>query len=76
MNKKMQCKWTELTGCGHWHSLLFVSFDSFLTSVDSQIGPDFKYLNPEGVIPPECLITTKYTGTRAEQEEAKQLEDE
>jgi tRNA pseudouridine38-40 synthase len=35
-------------------------FDGYLTSLDAHIGPDYYYLNPEGVIPDECLVSTKY----------------
>lgn len=35
-------------------------FDGYLTSLDAHIGPDYLYLNKEGTIPDECLITTKY----------------
>lgn len=28
--------------------------------VDSVTGPDYSYLNPEGVIPKEAIVTTKY----------------
>ncbi|KAI8341958.1 pseudouridine synthase [Chlamydoabsidia padenii] len=36
-------------------------FDTFLTSVDNSFTDDFKYLNPQGVIPDECIVTTKYS---------------
>lgn len=35
-------------------------FDGYLTSLDAHLGDDYKYLNPEGVIPDICLVTTKY----------------
>jgi tRNA pseudouridine38-40 synthase len=35
-------------------------FDGYLTSLDAHIGPDYHYLNPEGIIPDECLVSTKY----------------
>lgn len=35
-------------------------FDGYLTSLDAHIGPDYYYLNPEGEIPDECLVSTKY----------------
>ncbi|KAI8081436.1 tRNA:pseudouridine synthase, introduces pseudouridines at positions 26-28, 34-36, 65, and 67 of tRNA [Halteromyces radiatus] len=36
-------------------------FDTFLTSVDNSFTDDFKYLNPEGTIPEECIVTTRHT---------------
>ena len=35
-------------------------FDGYLTSLDSHIGPDYLYLNEDGIIPDECLVKTKY----------------
>ncbi|KAI9302048.1 pseudouridine synthase [Cunninghamella echinulata] len=35
-------------------------FDNFLASIDNSFTNDFKYLNPEGIIPEECLVVTKY----------------
>lgn len=35
-------------------------FDGYLTSLDSHIGPDYNYLNEDGIIPEECLVKTKY----------------
>ncbi|KAI8991141.1 pseudouridine synthase [Mycotypha africana] len=35
-------------------------FDGYLTSLDAHYGPDYLYLNPEGVIPEECLVKTKF----------------
>jgi tRNA pseudouridine38-40 synthase len=37
------------------------SFDTFLTSVDNSFTDNFKYLNPDGVIPDECIVVTKYS---------------
>ncbi|SAM03912.1 hypothetical protein [Absidia glauca] len=36
-------------------------FDTFLTSVDNSFTDNFKYLNPDGVIPDECIVVTKYS---------------
>ncbi|KAF7722325.1 tRNA pseudouridine synthase 1 [Apophysomyces ossiformis] len=38
-------------------------FDAFLLSVDSHLGSDYKYLNPEGIIPEEAIIVTKYSAS-------------
>ncbi|CAO3595823.1 unnamed protein product [Absidia cylindrospora] len=46
-------------------------FDTFLTSVDNSFTDDFKYLNPEGVIPDECIVMTKHT----QQQESRTKED-
>lgn len=35
-------------------------FDSFLTSLDSHIGNEYDYINPEGTIPEACIIHTKH----------------
>ncbi|CAO3640060.1 unnamed protein product [Cunninghamella blakesleeana] len=35
-------------------------FATFLASVDNSFTDDFKYFNPEGIIPEECLVVTKY----------------
>ncbi|KAI8365924.1 pseudouridine synthase [Radiomyces spectabilis] len=59
-------------------------FDTFLLSVDSHFGPDYKYLNAEGTIPEEAIITTKYTvkkdkstvKTNEEQDELEQDAEE
>ncbi|KAI8146459.1 pseudouridine synthase [Fennellomyces sp. T-0311] len=36
-------------------------FDQFISHIDSVTGPDYSYLNSEGVIPEEALIVTKFT---------------
>lgn len=35
-------------------------FDGFLTFLDAQLGHEYDYLNPEGVIPDICIVHTKY----------------
>lgn len=40
-------------------------FDGYLTSLDAHIGPDYDYLNPEGVIPEHCLVKTKFNTPKA-----------
>ncbi|KAI9495703.1 pseudouridine synthase [Zychaea mexicana] len=40
-------------------------FDEFISHIDSAIGPDYSYLNSEGTIPKEALITTKFTAKPA-----------
>ncbi|KAI9250206.1 pseudouridine synthase [Phascolomyces articulosus] len=34
-------------------------FDNFILMVDSQVGPAFKYINEQGIIPPESVIYLK-----------------
>ncbi|KAI9269058.1 pseudouridine synthase [Phascolomyces articulosus] len=40
-------------------------FDHFLSHIDCAIGPDYSYLNSEGTIPEEALITTKFNAKPA-----------
>lgn len=47
-------------------------FDGYLTSLDAHIGPDYLYLNKQGVIPPECLISTKYNKESDDEETGEQ----
>ncbi|CEG71386.1 Putative tRNA pseudouridine synthase [Rhizopus microsporus] len=39
-------------------------FDGFLTFLDAQMGHEYDYLNPEGVIPDICIVHTKYNNKR------------
>ncbi|KAI8647704.1 pseudouridine synthase [Parasitella parasitica] len=54
-------------------------FDGYLTSLDAHLGNDYEYLNPEGVIPESCLVSTKYnrpTKQELEDEEQEQEQDD
>ncbi|KAI8047570.1 pseudouridine synthase [Gilbertella persicaria] len=47
-------------------------FDGYLTSLDAHIGPDYDYLNPEGVIPDACLVQTKFNTKAASDDEEEE----
>lgn len=51
-------------------------FDGYLTSLDAHIGPDYLYLNKDGVIPEECLVYTKYNAPPVKTESDEEEEDE
>lgn len=52
-------------------------FDGYLTSLDAHLGDDYKYLNPEGVIPDVCLVTTKYNRpSKQDSEDEEEHDDE
>ncbi|KAI7879567.1 tRNA pseudouridine synthase [Lichtheimia hyalospora FSU 10163] len=42
-------------------------FDVFLSSVDSNPGPEFSYLNAEGVIPEDAIVNTKHNAPKKDQ---------
>ena len=44
-------------------------FDQFISYVDCAIGKDYSYLNSEGIIPEEALITTKFNPKIASKED-------
>jgi tRNA pseudouridine38-40 synthase len=50
-------------------------FDGYLTSLDSHIGPDYLYLNEDGIIPDECLVSTKYNTIKSVSDDEKEEED-
>lgn len=50
-------------------------FDGYLTSLDSHIGPDYLYLNEDGIIPDECLVSTKYNTVKTVSDDEKEEED-
>ena len=50
-------------------------FAKFLNLLDVYPGPDFKYLNPEGVIPPEAVNPGKSDTKANEGLEADEEED-
>lgn len=46
----------------------FDSFDVFLSSVDSNPGPEFSYLNADGVIPEDAIVNTKHNTPKKEED--------
>lgn len=43
-------------------------FDVFLSSVDSNPGPEFSYLNADGVIPEDAIVNTKHNTPKKEED--------
>lgn len=50
-------------------------FDGYLTSLDAHVGPDYTYLNEDGIIPEECLVKTKYNTLKTPSDDEKEEDD-
>lgn len=45
-----------------------MDLDVFLSSVDSNPGPEFSYLNADGVIPEDAIVNTKHNTPKKEED--------